>query len=343
MESFMARRFRPSSTPRENFHIFFLSIPWKLLVILPIILIIAIPTFFYGEHAGGNIIPALSGMFYSLSNVSNAPTPTPMPAFPKLLPQVGTIQYAVRDGDNCDQILSDQMHMYSASEVFSDSNANTVKQLNKDIGVDCHLLQPGMLLKLSPQYPLVTVGGVLLKIAATSAHQVLPTPLIKVQSTADYAPDCSNGCSLTVRLTPKVTIHLNVQTSLSLHLGSWIWAQAMMPRKAIAGFKNYPYADPNANFNGMTMRACDFQVNDTHDDNSVSCSEIDPNTIDTDGGSWLLGVVGANSLNHWHINVNAPIGTQVMLWLADKDGTLKYQHGDPVYRYDESSHLYVKL
>ena len=339
----MARRFRPNSTPKENLHIFFLSIPWKLLVILPVLLIIAIPTFFYGEHAGGNIVPALTGIFYSLSNVSTAPSPTPMPAFPTLLPQVGSIQYTVQDGDNCDQILSDQMHMYSASQVFSDSNANTVKQLNKDIGKDCHRLQPGMVLKLSPQYPLVTLGGVLLKIDATSPLQVLPTPLIKVQSTADYTPDCSNGCLLTIRLTPSVKICLNVQTALSLHIGSWIWAQAMLQRKSIAGFGKYPYADPNASLNGMTLRACDFQVNDTHDNNSLSCSQIDPNTIDIDGGSWLLGVTGTNSLDHWHFDVHAPTGTQVMIWLTDQNGTLKYQHGDPAYRYDASSHLYVKL
>ena len=119
----------------------------------------------------------------------------------------------------------------------------------------------------------------------------------------------------------------------------------MLPRKSIAGFANYPYADPNANFNGMTLRACDFQVNDTHDDNAVPCDQLDPNTIDVDGGAWLLGVTGTNSLDHWHYNIHTSAGVRVMLWLDDNNnnGTLTYHKGSPIYRYDESSHLYVKL
>lgn len=341
----MARRFRQSSTPKENLHIFFSSIPWKLLIVLPIILILAVPTFIYGEHAGGNIVPSLTSMFYTLSNASTAASPTPLPAFPAILPQVGPIQYHVADGDNCDEILAANMRMYSASQVFSDANANTVNQLSKDIGHDCHKLQPGMSLKLSPQYPLVALGGVLLKVEATSPLQVLPTPLIKVQSTAEYAPDCSNGCLLTVRLTPAVIIHLMVQTALALHPGAWIWTQAMMPRQSIAGFANYPYADPHASFNGLTFKACDFQVNDTHDDNSVSCDQLDPNTIDVDGGAWLLGVTGTDALDHWHYNIHAPAGVQVLIWLDDNNnnGTLAYHTGSPAYRYDTTSQLYVKL
>jgi hypothetical protein len=344
MESFMARRFRQSSTPKENLRIFFSSIPWKLLVVLPILLILAVPTFIYSAHTGGTIIPSLTSMFYAMSNVSTAPSPTPSPTLPTILPQVGSVQYQVVDGDNCDAALADKMHMYSASQVFSDTNPNTVKQLSKVIGENCHSLQPGMILKLSPQYPLVALSGVLLKISATSALQVLPTPLIKVQSTAAYAPDCSNGCMLTVRLAAGVNVRLNVQTGLSLYTGSWIWAQAMLPRKSIAGFSNYPYAVPNASFNGMTLNACDFQVNDTHDNNSVACDQLDPNTIDVDGGAWLLGVTGANALDHWHYAIHAPAGTQVMIWLDNNnDDTLTYHSGSPAYRYDTTSHLYVKL
>ena len=159
----MARRFRQSSTPKENLHLFFVSIPWKLLFVLPIMLILGVPTFIYGTNIGGKILPSLTNMFYSLSNVSTAASPTPLPTFPTILPQVGPVQYQVANSDNCDAALIDKMHMYSASQVFSDANANTVTQLSKDIGQDCHKLQPGMIVKLSPQYPLVALSGVLLK------------------------------------------------------------------------------------------------------------------------------------------------------------------------------------
>ncbi|GHO89709.1 hypothetical protein [Dictyobacter formicarum] len=339
----MAHRFHPRSTPKENLHIFFRSIPWKLIVIIPIMVLLAVPTFIYGAHAGSGIIPSVTNMFYTLSNVSNLPTPTPLPAFLTTLPQVGSIQYTVGEGDNCDEILAYSMHMYGASQVFSDANANTVKQLSHDVGQDCHRLQPGMILTLSPQYPIVALGGVLLKIDAATARQVLPTPLIKVHSTEDYTPDCSKGCLLTLRITSTVTVHLNVQTALPLHLGAWIWTQAMLPHKVVPGFSNYPYADPTASFNGMTLRACDFQVNDTHDDDSVPCSQLEPNTINDDGGAWLLGVTGSNSLDHWRYPIHAPAGTQIMVWLQNDNGTLRYHRGDPIYRYDVLSQLYVKL
>lgn len=339
----MARRFHPKSTPKENISFFFHSVPWKLLLLVPILVVFAVPTFIYGVHAGGGILPSVTNLFYSLSNVSNAPTPTPQPAFLTTLPQVGSVQYSVDDGDSCDAILAYRMHMYSASEVFSDTNPDTVKQLGKDVGQDCHRLQPGMPVTLSPQYPLVALGGVLLKIEAMTPQQVLPTPVIKIQSKEDYAPDCTGGCALTVRITPEVKVRVIVQTALPLHPGAWIWTQAMMPRKGIHGFKNYPYADPMAKLNGMELKACDFQANDTHDQGFTPCGDIDPNTIGTDGGSWLFGVTGSNSLDHWHYKVHAPAGTQVLLWLRDDNGVLNYHTGDPAYRYDASAHLYVKL
>ncbi|GLV57164.1 hypothetical protein KDH_40020 [Dictyobacter sp. S3.2.2.5] len=305
--------------------------------------LLAVPTFIYGTHAGSGIIPSVTNMFYTLSNVSNLPTPTPLPAFLTTLPQVGSIQYTVGEGDNCDAVLAYRMHMYSASEVFSDANAVTVKQLSHDVGQDCHRLQPGMVLTLSPQYPLVALGGVLTKIEGSTTRQVLPTPLIKVPSKEDYTPDCSNGCLLTVRINSNVSVRLNVQTSLALHPGAWIWTQAMLPRKSIPGFSNYPYADPTASLNGKTLQACDFQVNDTHDDNSVSCSDLNPNTINVDGGAWLLGVTGSNSLDHWRYPIHASSGTQIMIWLENDNGALRYHRGDPIYRYDAISQLYVKL
>ena len=339
----MAHRFHPRSTPKENLHIFYRSIPWKLMVILPIMIVLAVPTFIYGAHAGSGVLSSVTNMFYTLSNISNAPTPTPLPAFPTVLPRVGSIEHVIGEGDNCDAVLTYEMNMLGASEVFSDTNPATVKQLSHDVGLDCHSLQPGMRMRLSPQYPLVALGGVLLKIDPATAREVLPTPLIKIQSKEEYAPDCSKGCLLSVRITPEVKVRLIVHTTLALHPGAWIWTQARLARKEIPGFSQYPYADPNASLNGMTLQACDFQANDTHDDDSAACSDLDPNTIDVDGGSWLFGVTGSNALDHWNFKFHAPPGTQILVWLQDKGGHLSYHGGDPIYRYDPATRLYVKL
>ena len=56
------------------------------------------------------------------------------------------------------------MRMANAGQVFSDVNPNTVKALNSALGQDCHALQPGMVLPLSPQYPLIALGGVVQKL-----------------------------------------------------------------------------------------------------------------------------------------------------------------------------------
>ncbi|WP_126626087.1 hypothetical protein [Dictyobacter alpinus] len=310
---------------------------------MPIMIVLAVPTFIYGAHAGSGVLSSVTNMFYTLSNVSNEPTPTPLPAFPTVLPRVGVIEHTIGEGDNCDAVLTYKMNMLGASEIFSDTNPSTVQQLGKDVGLDCHRLQPGMTMHLSPQYPLVALGGVLLKIEPATAREVLPTPLIKVQSKEEYAPDCSHGCLLTVRITPEVKVRLTVHTTLSLHPGAWIWTQARLARKAIPNFPNYPYADPNASLNGMALQACDFQANDTHDDDSLACSQLDPNSIDTDGGSWLFGVAGSNALDHWHYKIKAPAGTQILVWLQEHGGRLSYHAGDPIYRYDPATRLYVKL
>jgi hypothetical protein len=147
-----------------------------------------------------------------------------------------------------------------------------------------------------------------------------------------------------VRLSPSVTIHLYVQTALPVKVGSWVWAQAALARKSVHNFTNYPYADPDASLNGMSLRACDLQVDNVHDDNSLSCDQLSPNTIDDDGGSWLFGVVSPGGLNHWHYKLHLPTGTQVLLWLtAGSNGTLSYHKGNPIYRYDPAAHLYVPV
>jgi hypothetical protein len=92
----------------------------------------------------------------------------------------------------------------------------------------------------------------------------------------------------------------------------------------------------------MSLRACDLQIDNVHDDNSQSCDQLTPNTIDDDGGSWLFGVVSPGGLNHWHYNLHLPTGTQVLLWLtADNNGNLSFHKGNPVYRYNADTHLYI--
>jgi len=340
----MAHRFHPRSTPAENLRIIINSIPWRLLLLIPILLIAAIPAYTFGTKAGEKILPAVTGIFYSALNTQVSPTPTPYPSFPAILPQPGSILYAVKAGDACDEILAYQMRMVDAGQIFSDVNPNTVKALDNVIGQDCHALQPGMVLTLAPQYPLIAFGGIVRKVDPTSPQQALPTPLINVARSQQISIDCSNGCLLTVSIATGIQVHLLVQTTLSIHTGSWVWAQALLARKTVPNFDNYPYADPNVSLNGMLLRACDLQVDNIHDDNSLSCSQLQPNTINDDGGAWLFGVTGASSLDHWHYPLPLPAGVRVLLWLStDNNGNLVFNKGNPVYRYDDASHVYVPV
>ena len=339
----MARRFHPHSTPAENFRIIINTIPWRLLLLIPILLIVALPAFLFGTHAGRQVLPAVTNFFYKISGPPPSPTPTPLPPLTSTLPQPGTLLYTVQPADSCDEILTTQMHMADAGQIFSDANPNTVKTLDAAVGQNCHALQPGIVLTLSPQYPLVALGGVVLKVSATSPQQPLPTPLIPIAQQQQAAIDCSRGCLLTVRITPTVQIHLLVQTALPVHIGSWVWAQAMLARKTIPGFDTYPYVDPATSLNGMSLRACDLQVDNIHDDNSLSCSQLLPNTINDDNGAWLFGVTGPNSLDHWRYPLHFPAGTRLLIWLtSDNTGNLVFHPGNPVYRYNETTHLYVR-
>ncbi len=337
------RRFQPRTTPTENLRVFLRSIPWRLLVIIPVLIILAIPAYNYGIHAGQKIFPSITNYFYALSGPPPAATPTPLPAFITTLPQPGSLLYTVLAGDNCDEILSTQMHMKDAGIVFSDSKPDTVKALNASVGQNCSNLQPGMVLTLSPHYPLIAFGGTVLTVKPLTPQQVLPTPVIRVSHQEQLGIDCSDGCQLTVRIAANTRVHLFVQTALPIKVGSWVWAQAAYARKSVKGFDNYPYADPLMPLDGMSLRACDLQVDNTHDDNSLSCDQIMPNTIDDDHGAWLLGVVSPGSLGHWGYPLHLATGTRVLLWLTlNANGDLRFHKGNPVYRYDEVSHLFVK-
>ena len=340
----MTRHFQQRSTPAENLRIIIRAIPWRLLILLPILLLLAIPAFYYGTHAGQKIFPAVTNYFYNLGGPPPAATPTPYPPYPRALPQPGSILYTVQAGDSCDEILAVQMRMSDSGTIFTDIKPETVKALDTSIGQDCHALQPGMVLTLSPHYPSIAFGGQVLKVDASSPQQVLPTPVINIGQQQQLGLDCSGGCQLTVRIAPGVQVHLFVQTLLPVKVGSWVWAQAQLARKNIKNFDTYPYADPTDSLDGMSLRACDLQIDNTHDDNSLSCNQLLPNTINDDGGAWLFGVTGPSSLDHWHYPLHLPAGTKVLLWLTGNvNGDLKFNRGNPVFRYDDGTHLYVRV
>ena len=339
----MARRYHSRSTPTENLRIVARAIPWKVLLLIPILAVIAIPTYLYAANASKAILPGVTNFFYNLSGPTAVASPTPQPSLLSTLPQVGSTLYTVLGGDSCDSILNYQMRMADAGQVFSDANPVTVKALNATLGQDCHDLQPGMVLPLSPQYPLVALGGVVLKVEATTPQQVLPTPLINVSHQQQNTADCSGGCILVVRIAPQVQVHLMVQTTLPIRVGSWVWAQAALPRKHVTNFPTYPYADSQASLNNVSLQVCDFQVDDTHDDGSTACDQLTPNSIDDDGGSWLFGITGAASLDHWHYGLHVPSGTRVLVWLSNENGVLRYRKGNPMYRYNDASHVYIRL
>lgn len=339
----MSRRIQPRSTFSDNLKLIGQIIPWRLFLLIPFLLVFAIPAFLLGTGAGHRLLPNLTSFFYGMSNKATA-VPTPMPPLTKILPQLGGLSYTVRAADACDGILASQMRMSDAGQIFTDANPSTIRALNSALGRNCLDLQPGDVITLQPQYPLFALGGVVLKVDALSPAQPIPTPLIRVQREKQNGVDCSNGCLLTVRVAQGTEEKLSVQTTIPVPVGAWIWAQAMLPRKSIAGFANYPYADPSASLNGMSLRACDVQINDTRDPGSLTCDQLSPNTITDDGGSWLFGVTGPGALDHWNYHLHQPPGTRVLLWLSvDGNGNLHYRPGNPLYRYNETLHLYVKI
>ncbi len=95
----MARHFRPRSRPAENLRIILSAIPWKLLLLLPILVVVAIPTYLFGSRIGTQVLPSVTKIFYAVS--ASAPTviPTSPPAFPTVLPQTGSLLYTTQAGD----------------------------------------------------------------------------------------------------------------------------------------------------------------------------------------------------------------------------------------------------
>src|SRR5437588_7433522 len=305
-----------------------------------------------GQHHPITALPSAANHFRPTSpppqatfspNVKGTSTPVPVstPSLNVVESVPGSVLYTVHNGDSCDAILTIQMRMADAGQIFSDSKPSTVQALGDALGQNCHPLQPGMVLRLPPQYPLIAIGGVVLKIDATPPEQVRSPSSIAGAYQQQSVARCSSGCLLTVQIAQYRQVHLLVRTMLSLRVGSWIWTQAMLSRKAIPGFDNYPYVDPAASIEGMVLRACGaFQVDNTLDHNGPTCCQLIPNTIDNDGGAWLFGVMGSSSLGPWHYPLSLPDGTRVLLWLSANNGRLQFQPGNPVYRYNEASHGY---
>ena len=339
----MPRRFQPRTSPAENLRAFLHRLPWKFFLLVPALALVAVPAYYFGARAGQKVFPAMTGYFYSLSGPPSSPTPTPYPAFAAVLPQVGSLLYTVQQGDSCDEILTYQMRMADAGTVFAAADPVTIQALSAATGQNCNNLQPGLVVSLSPQYPLVALGGLVLSVTPTGPQQALPTPLINIASQQQTGVDCTSGCWLVVQVAQGVQIHLYVETALPVMKGSWVWAHAALARKHINGFSNYPYADPAASLNGMSMHACDLQVDNAYDNNGLTCDQLTPNNIDNDGGAWLFGVAGPSGLGHWGYPLRLPPNTQVLLWLTvNASGQLSYHKGNPVYRYNAATHLYVR-
>lgn len=339
----MPRQYRLRTTPAENLRAFFHSIPWKFFLLLIVLALAAVPAFYFGSRAGQKVFPAITGYFYNASGPPPSPTPTPYPAYTTALPQVGSILYTVQNGDACDEILSVQMHMADAGTIFADAAPQTIQALNAAIGQNCDNLQPGTVVTLSPQYPLVPLGGLVLSVTPTSPQQALPTPLVNTTSQQQVGVDCSGGCWLAVQVAQGVQVRLYVQTSLPVKKGSWVWAHAALARKSVKNFDNYPYADPSAPLNGMSMRACDLQVDNTVDSSGLTCDQLSPNTITDDRGAWLFGANTPSNLGHWGYPLHVPPDAQVLIWLtANANGQLSYHKGNPVFRYDAATHVYVQ-
>jgi hypothetical protein len=339
----MARRIRfPSATAHNEHSVVTRGRPWKVLLLLLILLGIALPTYLVGTRAGNSVISAVTNAVFTLTSNAVTPTPGPQHTLSQTLPPFGSLSYTIQEGDSCDGILALQMHMVDAGQIFSDVQPKTVQALSNTVGHDCHNIHPGIVISLPPHYPLIAFGGIVRAISATTPQQVLPTPLINVPGERRDTPDCTDGCLLTVQVTTQTQVRLLVQTGLALHIGSWIWTRAALARKPVPGFSNYPYVDPQASLNGMTLNACDFQLDGTRDTAALTCDQITPNTIADDSGTWLFGVTGSSALDHWGYRLHLPPNTPVLLWLTFVNGNLQYLPGSPSYRYNDATHLYVK-
>ncbi len=345
----MARRFLPPDILREYEllpkRLAFRPLTWKLIGILFAVLLVVLPTYIIAERAGSQLIPKLTSLFYAASDPNSLLTPVSLPAFPSVLPQIGKIPYTLEDGNSCDGVLAYKMRFTNASEVFSDQKPETVQALNATLGHDCHAIHPGMVITLSPQYPLIAFGGEVLRIGSLTSPQSMPTPLITLPHPEHHAPDCTEGCLLSVKIAPRVQVYLTVFTKSDIYPGTWIWSRAALARKVAPKFADYPYVDSAASLNGMALQACDLQVNGEplQNQTSFSCDDLTAKNIHMDGGAWLFGVTGSSALDHWHYPLHAPANSHVLIWLSDDKNGLTFHPSDPAYRYDPASHNYAKL
>src|SRR5258708_27957454 len=128
------RRFQIGATQAENLRVILHLIPWRLLIVVAVLIILAIPAFYYGTHTGQKLFPSITNYFYAMTGPPPTATPTPLPAFITTLPQPCSLLYTVQGGDNCDEILTFQMHMTDAGQGFSYSKPITIAPLNASVG-----------------------------------------------------------------------------------------------------------------------------------------------------------------------------------------------------------------
>ena len=114
----MSGRIHQRQKPAGNLRAIMHAIPWRFLLLAPFVLLIVVPVFQYGMHVGQHFLPAVTNFFYDISGPAPLPAPTPLPSFPTTLPQAGVVLYTVQADDSCDEILTMQMRMADAGQIF---------------------------------------------------------------------------------------------------------------------------------------------------------------------------------------------------------------------------------
>src|SRR5260221_12735357 len=123
----MARQNHRRSTPGENLRMLLHAIPWRLLIIIPILIIAAIPAFTIGVRLGGRVLPGVTNIFYILGGPAAGPPPTHLPPFARILPQPGSLIYTVQAGNSSDEVLAFKIRMSDEGKILSAANQKNVQ------------------------------------------------------------------------------------------------------------------------------------------------------------------------------------------------------------------------
>src|SRR5258708_12738081 len=96
METNVADRIQPRSTPAEKKRVVIRAKPWRPLLLIVILLILAFPAFKFGTGAGQRIFPPVANFFYNISRPPLPPTPPPLPPFLAPLPPFASFPYTIQ-------------------------------------------------------------------------------------------------------------------------------------------------------------------------------------------------------------------------------------------------------